>query len=140
MIFAIYFENKELGRITFQQGQGIQIQSINDENLRLLLEQSTRHGVRASRDVPISFRERLKIQGLVRPTDEFFPFALASFLERHGYVMREFRDVDSELTELIKELPDDHALKKQFTGWLSTASYLEKTYLIAKLRGDQSVT
>lgn len=137
MRLAILHAGREVGHLSFDAGNQPVLDS-TDAGLQTLLEQGEAKGVPVFNDVYVGGM-RVKIETFIRSGEPLFPFALQQWLERQGYeVFNLHPETDDEIIRSLEHLTDS-SLKDKIRAWLPTASYLEKTYLIAKLRGDKSV-
>ena len=132
MIFAVLRAGKEVGHISLNERNVLSFEGYVEENFRQFVTESVAKGITALRDLHHG-NIHIKVREKVLSNHPLFGLALRQWLEHQGYEVVDLHpETDKELSELlIKFRPD---VQQKIEPLLPTASYLEKTYLIEKLR------
>lgn len=132
MTADIFRHGARLGRLTL--GEGRTEWSGGDETVRLLVDAAGRDGVEIFSHMSIPGRRDL-VRNRIAPADPSFPTAVFEMLRERGYRIVELHpEVDAEITRLAERIPPEHPVRRQLNELLPTMTYLEKTYILEKLR------
>lgn len=133
MIIDILKNNTYLGTLKFEENVPI-FEGKCDEKLRKFVERSLKTGISCFRDVRIDSESSI-IEEDVAKDDPLYTLAFTEWLKRHDYEVRQQHpEVDKEIHELAQKIPDDNPVKKQILKELGGMNYLEKTFILKKLK------
>mgnify|MGYP001617227197 CR=1 FL=1 len=134
MKLTIFKNNQKIGVINFSENEGVSCEQC-DVPLANLITELKKDGARVMRDLQTD-NERTVIEGLIKNGEPGFIFGVIDALERNGYeVKRESPEIDAELIEALKRLPDEN-LENEIKNAVSDLSLLEKTTLLETLQGN----
>ncbi len=133
MTTDIYRGTTHLGTLQVDES-GYTLKPISDSTLKALLDRSFREGVHRFRDVHDENRQII-VREPIKPEHPGFPLALFEWLRSQGLDVRiRHPEVDEEIRLLLAKLPDNQLIKGQVLQQLSSMNYLEKTFIIEKLK------
>lgn len=132
MTFAVLHAGKEVGHISLDERNALSFEGYVNNEFRQFVQDSIAKGITALRDLHHK-NIRIKVIERVTADHSLFGLALRQWLEHQGYEVVDLHpETDTELVELLAKSPRD--VQQKVEPLLPTASYLEKTYLIEKLR------
>jgi|GEM_PF-6308134 len=114
----------------------IEFEDIQDEKFRSWLKEQISGGITQTKEVynPDSKTYSI-IEGPIEKNDANYCLVLKDFLKRSGYVVIEKHpEIEEEIKEILKKIPDDNEDKKIILEKLHNLSYLEQTTILEELK------
>ncbi len=134
MILEVKKNNKELAVLEFNDGK-FSIGHNCDARFSKFLSASIKKGIPVSFEVYDNNEKSFAMLTKIVPGSEIKPYMLRDFLKSEGYIVNELHpEIDSEINDLLKDVPDDSPDKRFITDRLPKMSHLERTYVLDALK------
>ncbi len=130
---SISFRGVVLGVVTFEDGAVVQFSEKADDRCKTFVNKLITEGVPSV----LHLHDDKRLTAVFRntlPHEKKFQFELTKALTAGGYeIYKDMHELDQQIKQLVNCLPDGEKIKKDVLANLSSMSYLEKTYIKAKL-------
>ena len=137
MIADISKHNQRLGTLNFGDDGKLTFEGEIDRELAAFVKQSLERGITRSKDIRKGTAQVI-VEEPISSDNQLFPLAFIEWLSSHGYdVTVRHPEVDQEIEKLlgnIPDTPDTHELKDKIRAELPSMNYLEKTFILEKLK------